>query len=193
MAVNPRAPHIPLARLSALLIDHFPFSTVEEVSINLLDGYDDRNYAFKGELSSSDTCSIGSSAANKRYVLKLLNSRDSKDTRIVNCLNKLMVFLSDRGFKCPRPLTTRLGSSLLVMKHSDLLRQYAATCTAESNSSISERKGVTAHKERQYCIRVFDYVEGDVLGYDDHPPQLIQEFGAYLGRMNACMMVCTIY
>ncbi len=184
MAVSTRAPQLPLARLSALLMDHFPFSTVEEASIKLLDGYEDRNYVFKGELSSSNT---SSSAENKRYVLKLLNSRDSKDTGIVVGLNKLMVFLSDRGFKCPRPLTTKLGSSLIVMKHSDLLLHgYAAT--AEGNSS---KNGVTVNDKRQYCVRVFNYVEGDVLGYGDHhPPQLLYELGAYLGRMNVCMRVC---
>ena len=51
-----------------------------------------------------------SSIAPSGYILKVMNSLDSQEPAIVDGQNEMMLFLGERGYKCPVPQKTKSGN-----------------------------------------------------------------------------------
>ncbi len=182
-----RPPFISPRLLSDFIKKYFPFQSVTEQSIKLLDGYEDRNYQFTGKLKNTTTCKHTTLDA-EQFVIKFTNSRDS-GINIVEGLNELTKFLFNRNIVCPCPIPSTLscGSELVCIKHSDLLPYTDGTNVLECPMSLDGTNG--PNTDPYYCVRVFVFIEGELLGYTDHSPKLLNELGCYIGRMNKQMMV----
>ena len=176
---------------------YFPFKSFEEQSVRKLEGYESRNYEFVGELRQSATSLLHSAgvSTNQKFILKVLNWRDSKDINIVDGLTKLTKFLRERNFDCPYPVPCVEGEDMLVVKHTDLVPYISEEFTVKENGLCNNAKPLLVCDDKTtsdvfYIARVFVFVEGELLGYNSSDsPALLHEFGAYIGRMNKEMMV----
>ena len=183
-------PFIPPESLAVFLKKHFPLRSVDVGSIVQFDGYDDRNYYFSGELKKDASDAI--SGNYSKFVIKFVNSRDSKDIEVLKGLSKLTQFLHEKDFKCPYPIPSNdcSSSGLVVLRQSDLLPYTQPDCVnggANSDATITTNGAVCTNP--QFCLRVTVYVEGELFGHGKQPPQLLRELGCYVGRINSEMMV----
>ncbi len=181
-------PFIPPESLAVFLKQKFPLRSVDVDSIVQFDGYDDRNYYFSGELNKDATDAIGGNY--NQFVIKFVNSRDSKNIEVLKGLSKLTQFLHEKELKCPYPIPSNdcSTSGLVVLRESDLLPYTQPDCVnGGANSDATATNGVCINP--QFCVRVTVYVEGDLFGHGKQPPQLLNELGRYVGRMNSEMTV----
>ena len=185
--------------LTNFLKTYFPFQTVDECSIEQLEGYEDRNYYFVGILYCRSITSCLSNSS--QFVIKFLNANDSVDTEMVDGITKITKFLHQRKINCPCPMPSSMGSDIVIIKHSELLLYSEDQCNEKCNganntvqSHSKESSLADGHHigNRQYCARVFVFVEGETLGYDEQSFDLLHELGCYIGRMNREMMVCSL-
>ncbi len=139
--------------------------------------YMDRNYYFQGTLG--DEYVPGSSKgvqANKggleEFVLKINSMLYPRD--LVDGLNCMMSHLRGKGIQCPYPLTSRNGRQLEICSESRLLKR-------ETND-----------KEKEYCVRVFFFIRGEIFDKIDKvhiTPGLVYETGKYVGSLDAALQV----
>ena len=177
-----RPPYIPPESLATIVKRHFPFESVKVESVKQFDGYDDRNYYFVGDLNEDVASTINGDC--KQFVIKLINSRDSKNIDVLEGLSKLTQFLHERNFKCPYPIpTSSADSGTVVLRLSDLLPYTNGVIEDISNGSDNDPR---------YCVRVFVFVEGELFGHKPQSPELLYELGCHIGRMNNEMMVSWI-
>lgn len=178
MAAYWRAPAVSSRGLVSLLQKYFPFDNVQESSVVQLDGYDDRNYKFSGQLKRDDVPNTPMAAAGNWFVAKFLNSRDSKDVNVVDGLVDVAKFVYTKaGIKCPYPIPSLTGYEVVRISHNDLL--------AYTSSTDSLQQADDAY----YCLRVFVFIEGKVLGYDNHSPELLHELGKCMATVDKELMV----
>ncbi len=175
-------PYIPPEDLAMFITRHFPLQSVKVQSVKQFDGYDDRNYYFVGDLKKDIARTINGDY--KQFVIKFVNSRDSKNIEVLEGLSKLAQFLHEKDFDCPYPIpTVTSDSGIVVLKLSDLL-PYSTTTTEKprTNSVVSRTNGISI--DCQFCVRVTVFVEGELFGHDVRSSDLLHELGCYVGRMN---------
>lgn len=80
--------------------------------INELNAYDDKNYHVLCD--SENTNPHVSEIVEHGYVLKVLNSLDSRNVSFVEGQNEMMLFLNQRGVACPVPVKNLRGSFYAV-------------------------------------------------------------------------------
>jgi len=78
------------------------FYNLEVTSVKELNSYDDRNFFIKVKDDSvlpdpNDKCPHG-------YLLKILNSLDSKSGALIEAQNQMMLFLNQHGILCSKPV-----------------------------------------------------------------------------------------
>ena len=200
-----RPPCFPPESLATFIKRHFPIESVKVESVKQFDGYDDRNYYFVGDLNEDVASTINGDY--KQFVIKFINSRDSKNIDVLEGLSKLAQFLHERNFKCPYPIpTSSADSGTVVLRLSDLL-PYSATNNNDNdvkekltNGEVPPRtNGVVSRTnggviiDHQFCVRVTVFVEGELFGHGVRSSKLLHELGCYVGRMNKEMMVSIIF
>ena len=190
MSLQP--PFIPPQSLATFVKEYFPLQSVDVESIKQFDGYDDRNYYFAGDLNAE----ISSSNDHKQFVIKFVNSRDSRNTKVLEGLSKLAQYLHGKNFKCPYPIPSADGceSGIVVLKKSDLLPYTLADSgKAEVDNTRSTLSngfcGGNGTIDHQFCVRVTVFVDGELFGHGEQPPQLLHELGCYVAKMNKELMV----
>ena len=192
-----RPPYIPPQTLVRFIIQNFPFSSVEVESIKQFDGYDDRNYYFEGELKPNVNNFDSKKAHHTRneFVIKFLNSRDSKNVKVVEGLTELTKFLGDKLFKCPHAIPSLYDSEIVVKKHSELLACVSGEKVNEPDlkqSRVAVLNGGSV-ADRHYCVRIFAFVPGGMFGYEEQSPELLHDLGYYVGRLNSVMKVSSLF
>ncbi|CAD7000311.1 unnamed protein product [Ceratitis capitata] len=80
--------------------------------IKELISYDDRNYLIQPDWNIKNP--IITTQWPHGYVLKILNALDSKKTDFIDAQNQLMLYLSNEGIVCPRPITNVNGKYFSV-------------------------------------------------------------------------------
>ncbi|KAF2904075.1 hypothetical protein ILUMI_02092 [Ignelater luminosus] len=124
-------------------------------SITELNGYDDKNYKvlvnnvnIKNE-NVKDVCKDG-------YVLKIMNSLDSKKISFVEAQNSLMLFLCNNDVTCPRPVKNRNG----------------------------EYYSIERFVSGEHVVRLLEFLPGSIL-HQIHPPNsLLYQSGIFVASID---------
>lgn len=128
-----------------------------------LDAYDDRNYHVLCLQEPNSENPHEPRPAEAGYVLKIVNSLDSKDTGFVDAQNELLVFLSRREVRCPVPV-------------------------AQLNGSLYSRELLgPAGRERSHVVRLLRYLPGQLLAKVRPSEPLLREVGSFLAQLDVHM------
>ncbi|XP_036140012.1 hydroxylysine kinase isoform X2 [Monomorium pharaonis] len=97
---------------------------MQATSVRELNAYDDRNYHVVCE-SSTNPHAIN--LAETDYVLKVINSLDSRKIDVIEAQTELMIFLNQRNVCCPLPVKNVNGAyfSLEILKSENTMEKYA--------------------------------------------------------------------
>lgn len=133
-------------------------------SIKELDSYDDRNYLIKVEGESTNPHIKEPSPDG--YVLKITNSLDSNNSKIMASQGEMMLFLHSRGFKVPKPEKNVHGSHL----------SYAKI----SGEEVGEEGG-------ENIVRLLTFIPGKILHQVPTTPQLFYEVGVFTSKMDTAL------
>lgn len=166
------------------------FFNVERISeIKELSSYSDRNFYVRGRRNES--CKIQETAEQREYVLKILNSTDSRHGEFVDAENEAMAFLRERGFPCPLlfPVKGSLEMKILVQipwNNHDSFGEALSFMKEDANRNewcfvrlISFLPGVTAESFGKFnCENLFN-------------------IGQFVGNLSqtlqVCIVICTVY
>ena len=168
-----RPPPLSPETVSALVLRYFPFKQVAVESFKSLPSYDDSNVYFRGEAGWPGTNDDG-------FVLKVLNRGIS--TSVVEGMNAMMLFLSDRGIPCSRPVPTRRGNYILTASESDLTMHSSGSTTIQQNAQCTAA----------YAVRVLTFIPGvpmDKLDKAHLTPELAYSVGETIGRADLALQV----
>jgi hydroxylysine kinase len=99
--------------------------------------------------------------SSNTFVLKILNSYDSKKTSFIEGQVQLTRFLTDNGFRVP-----------VILKN--LQGEYFSTETVG---------------DAQHVVRLFEFIPGKILAQVPTTDNLFYQCGEYLGRMTCAMKV----
>ena len=169
----------------------FRISILEKCKVEEMESFVDRNFYLQGvceeKLLENDatlnmaTRSIISTVESPReYVLKVLNSVDSKEIGYVEAQNSAMLLLQEHGFKCSVPLKSKAGL-------------YIEMCSlgyfGHQTLDVSAReKG--AHACPMHAVRLLDFVPGKLLGSIKMTDDLLFELGQYVASVDKVLQVC---
>ncbi|KRT82104.1 phosphotransferase, partial [Oryctes borbonicus] len=124
-------------------------------SICELDGYDDKN--FKVTINGSQH---SDSDKEEEYVLKILNSLDSRKVDVIEGQNELLLYLSNNNISCPIPIQTVTNS-------------YHSIEKLESGNHI---------------VRLMKFISGiTLLKVPDPPPCLFRQIGMFVANLDQIM------
>lgn len=136
------------------------FYNLEVISVKELNSYDDRNFFVKVKDDSvlpnvSDRCPHG-------YLLKVLNSLDSKASALIDAQNQMMLYLSQHGILCPRPVQ-------------NIERKLMALTKLNGG-------------EVKNIVRLLTYIPGDILASVDYTPNLLYQIGEMVAKTDLALM-----
>ncbi|XP_022214801.2 hydroxylysine kinase [Drosophila obscura] len=126
--------------------------TVSEVKEIL--AYDDRNFLIHEDSNVKNPLIV--SHCPNGYVLKIMNSLDSKKEDVVDAQNQVMLYLSKKQIKCPRPIANASGKYYSVEKLSG-----------------------TAH-----VVRLLEFVPGQIFREVPITKYLLFQSGEYLAKLD---------
>ncbi|XP_013168904.1 PREDICTED: hydroxylysine kinase [Papilio xuthus] len=119
-----------------------------------LPGYDDRNYRLTEDPNVKNPLILRHSPHG--YVLKIMNSMDSKNLAVVEAQNELMNFLSRRSVTCPVPVRNVFGQL----------------------HSLEMLGG------QQHAVRLLEYVPGELLKDVPHSDALFYQLGEFVANLD---------
>jgi len=136
------------------------FYNLEVVSVKELNSYDDRNFFITVKDDSvlpnpSDRCQHG-------YLLKILNSLDSKAGALIEAQNQMMLFLNQRGILCSKPV-----------------RNVEQKLMALTELRDGENKNI---------VRLLTYIPGDILVSVEYTPNLLYQIGEMVAKADLALM-----
>ncbi|BFF95917.1 hydroxylysine kinase [Drosophila madeirensis] len=129
--------------------------TVSEVKEIL--AYDDRNFLIHEDSNVKNPLIV--SHCPHGYVLKIMNSLDSKNEKIVDAQNQVMLYLSKQQIKCPRPIANASGKYYSV-----------------------EKLNGTAH-----AVRLLEFVPGQIFREVPITNYLLFQSGEYLAKLDRAL------
>ncbi|XP_074042312.1 hydroxylysine kinase isoform X2 [Leptinotarsa decemlineata] len=131
---------------------------IKAKQLHELNGYDDWNYHVTTEKSDSSIESRGEVGENG-YVLKIINSLDSKKPRVFEAQSLLLLHLENYGFRCPKPILTKA-------------EQFFETVELRSGEHI---------------VRLLEYIDGTIFHKVPRTPRLLYQAGEIVSRMDIAM------
>ena len=166
-------------------------STVKE-----LESYEDRNFYLKGEVPGTE----GNSSPSE-FVLKVTNHCFSNQHGLISSQSLLMQFLADRGFKCPRPVQSRFGTTEVMCKIPKM--KFIPTCeeaAEEERSELPEADrcmGLGIYAGEEYdpekfdicAVRLLPFIPGRVLCDVPWTAELLYNMGRWIGRVSSALQV----
>ena len=166
--------------LVQLICKYFPFQSIGLDSFRKLPSYCDAMYYFTGTL-----------AAQEEFVLKLLNPEDSKDLDLQDGLARLSRYITSKGFICPCPIQSHLGTGSLVVLQRSTLLEYMSTGIMEG---LVNSTGAGSDEPR-CCVSVYRYIPGkiDGDGVMEHSPQFLYKAGSYVALLDKELMVINMH
>lgn len=180
-----RPPSLSSAAVAKLIKKHFYFHHVDEHSVKHLPSYDDRNYYFRGTVTTQPTATSVSSSMSScgEYVLKLNNPLIAS-YNVLRGINDLLNHLRANGFtKCNQPLANREGGDLLKITKDKLL---------EYESHLESKENVDKSGECTFFLRVLTFIPGECLDKVDKrwlTPRLLYDVGHCVGTAEAILQV----
>jgi len=140
---------------------------MKATSVRELNAYDDRNYHVLCE--ETHTNPHVASPEKTGYVLKVINSLDSRKTGVIEAQNELMIFLNQRDICCPLPIKNLSGAyfSLEKLKSDNTMERYAVRLLVYRPGEILHRVKITDELLRRVgCFAA--RIDGILAGFD-HP------------------------
>lgn len=141
-------------------------------SVRELDAYDDRNYHVLCE--ETHTNPHVTSPEEAGYVLKVINSLDSRKTGVIEAQNELMIFLNQRDIRCSLPVKNLNGAyfSLENLKSDNSMEKYAVRLLVYRPGALLHRVKTTGELLRKvgsYTAKIDEILVGfDHPAYYDH-------------------------
>ncbi|XP_042219208.1 hydroxylysine kinase-like isoform X2 [Homarus americanus] len=163
-------PMIKPSDVPALVLKLFGLTTV---SVKELNSYDDKNFHIKVE-SSKNNQNIEELSPNG-YVLKILNSMDSKNEKIVSAQNQMMLFLHSRGFNVPKPQKNIHGTHMIIEEINFPVDEFV------ENNEIEKQNN-------QYLVRLLTFIPGKILHQVLYTTDLAYECGVFIAKLDNELM-----
>ncbi|XP_011138439.1 hydroxylysine kinase [Harpegnathos saltator] len=140
-------------------------------SVRELDAYDDRNYHVLCEETHANPHVASPEKAG--YVLKVINSLDSRKTGVIEAQNELMIFLNQRDICCSLPVKNLNGAYFSLEKlRSDSTERYAVRLLVYRPGELLHRVKMTGELLRKvggYAAKIDEILVGfDHPAYYDH-------------------------
>lgn len=127
-------------------------------SVRELNAYDDRNYHVLCDGTPANPHAIGLERAG--YVLKVINSLDSRKTDVIEAQTELMIFLNQRDVCCPLPVKNVSGA-------------YFSLETLKSENTMEK-----------YAVRLLVYRPGELLSHVKITDGLLRKVGSFTARID---------
>ena len=174
--------------LRRVLLSWFPFKEVVEDSVKELGGFYDRNYFFKGKLCDAEQLQPRSCASQwtlssgclkeDDFVVKFMNTVDSKHPVVIDAMVASMEHVLLKGLRVPAPVTARDGSRFAQVPRCTLLGSMASEHTVDAST-----------KDASCCVIVMSYLHGTELEKVPKSKEILRQFGALAGRLDAAWKV----
>uniref|UniRef100_A0A6P4FR98 Hydroxylysine kinase n=1 Tax=Drosophila rhopaloa TaxID=1041015 RepID=A0A6P4FR98_DRORH len=119
--------------------------------------YDDRNFFVKEDSNVKNPLIV--THCPNGYVLKILNSLDSKKEDFVDGQNQLLLYLGKHSVKCPRPIANATG-------------KYYSVERLNGNSNV---------------VRLLEYIPGEIFHQVPVTKHLLYRSGEYLARLDRAL------
>ncbi|XP_017094518.2 hydroxylysine kinase [Drosophila bipectinata] len=119
--------------------------------------YDDRNFFVKEDSNVKNPLIV--THCQNGYVLKILNSLDSKKENFVDAQNQLLLFLGKHSVKCPRPIPNASG-------------KYYSVERLNGNSNV---------------VRLLEFIPGEIFHQVPATKHLLFRSGEYLARLDRAL------
>jgi len=131
-------------------------------SVREINAYDDRNYHVMcdGMIANSHVISPEKTG----YVLKVINSLDSRKTDVIEAQTELMIFLNQRNICCPLPIKNMNGT-------------YFSMETLKSENTMEK-----------YAVRLLVYRPGELLYHAKITEELLHKIGNFTARIDEILM-----
>lgn len=160
----------------------YNFKTITEMKE--FGSYSDRNFYIRGKRTSDECANQDQTSKLKvgEYVLKILNSVDSKHGDFVDAENDTMLFLRKKQFPCPE-LYPVAGSSALKLLVQIPLKFMSTMDEAYSSTQEDENRHLSSTEE--CIIRLISFLPGDTvasLPHLSHDKLFI--IGQFVGRLS---------
>ncbi|XP_068212323.1 hydroxylysine kinase [Palaemon carinicauda] len=138
-------------------------------SVKELNSYDDKNFHVQVTGPSknphiTEVCPHG-------YTFKILNSMDTKNEKLVDAQNQMMLFLHSKGFNVPKPEKNVFGSYMKAEK-----------LTPPPDDFLTNN--VTEAPSQEYMIRLLTFLPGKILHQVEYTPELFYECGVFAGKLD---------
>ena len=154
-------PTLPNNRVAQLIQSSYPITNITTHSVQLLDGFEDCNYLFKGSLMGNN--------ATKEYIFKMMVESNPD---YFDAITKLMHHISKEGFKISLPVPSHNNKDTIFLKKSYLVQK-------ESQDDVT------------YGGLLLNYLPGNVLSEVDRSPRLLYSIGTNVGKLSTVLQVCT--
>ncbi|KAL6266608.1 hypothetical protein P5V15_003453 [Pogonomyrmex californicus] len=145
---------------------------MKATSVRELNAYDDRNYHVVCDGTTTNPHVIRPEKVG--YVLKVINSLDSRKTGVIEAQTELMIFLNQRNICCPLPVKNVNGAyfSLENLKTENTMEKYAVRLLVYRPGELLYHIKITDELLRQvgnFTARIDELLVGfNHPAYDDH-------------------------
>ncbi|EDX05396.1 hydroxylysine kinase [Drosophila simulans] len=119
--------------------------------------YDDRNFFVKEDSNVKNPLIV--THCPHGYVLKILNSLDSKKEDFVDAQNQMLLYLGKHSVKCPRPVANATG-------------KYYSVERLNGNSNV---------------VRLLEFIPGEIFHQVPVTKHLLYRSGEYLARLDRAL------
>ncbi|XP_030384593.1 hydroxylysine kinase [Scaptodrosophila lebanonensis] len=126
--------------------------------IKELISYDDRNYFIKEDSNVKNPLIVAH--CPQGYVLKVVNSLDSKKEDIVDAQNQLLLYLAKNKVQCPKPIVNACG------------KYYSVERFSGGGGNV---------------VRLLEFVPGKMFHEIEVTKNLLYQSGQYLAKLNGVM------
>ncbi|XP_064083497.1 hydroxylysine kinase-like [Macrobrachium nipponense] len=139
-------------------------------SVKELNSYDDKNFYIQvaGPSQNPHITDLWSHG----YTLKILNSMDTKNEKLVDAQNQMMLFLHSKGFNVPKPQKNVFG---LYMKAEKLTPPPPDDFLTNNMSE---------DQSQEYMVRLLTFLPGKILHQVEYTAELFYECGIYVGKID---------
>jgi Ser/Thr protein kinase RdoA (MazF antagonist) len=177
-----RPPSLSKFETSALLVEHFSFRAVDDVSIKPFPSYRDRNCFFRGDHKTS---------AADAYVFKLSNPM-STSLDVMDGVNQVMKHLNSSNLLSPYPLASHGGNDLVQLSRVELKKDGYTENQLSKDTILTRAEPKDDQNTMKYPVYVLSYIPGQIFDHVDKQcltPALLHEIGELLGKIDKELMV----
>lgn len=141
-------------------------------NVRELDAYDDRNYFMLCDETHANPHIT--STEKTGYVLKVINSLDSRKTDVLEAQTELLIFLNQHNICCPLPIKNISGAyfSLENLKSNNIMEKYAVRLMIYRPGELLYNVKITdklLHKVGNFVAKIDEILVGfNHPAYDNH-------------------------